>query len=92
MPTLTDAELRIVAEIVIEMAKHRGRSFDKEAVGGTLGRAALIDPNFRERLADVYRQIEAHQVTKLPRRMLASISFRRLEREAEMVLSGWKPE
>jgi len=93
MPSLTDAELRMIVEIVMEMAKHRGRSFDKEAVGGTLGRAALIDANFRARLADVYQQIVAHRATKLSRRMQASISFRHLEREAEAVLSGWrKPE
>jgi hypothetical protein len=68
------------------MATHRGRSFDKEAVGGTLGRAALVDANFRARLADVYQQIVAHRATKLPRRMQASISSRHLEREA--VLRG----
>ena len=57
MPSLTDAELRMVAEIVTEMAKYRGRSFDREAKGVAFGRAALIDPDFRARLGDLYRQI-----------------------------------
>ncbi len=90
MPILTDAEWRMVTEIVMEMAKCRGRSFDMEAVGVTLGRAALIDEDFRDRLAGVYRQIQAHRMTKLPRRMLASIGFRKREREAETVVSGWR--
>lgn len=88
MPSLTDIELRMVTEIVIEMAKYRGRSFDKEAMGLMLARAALIESDFRDRLADVCRQIEAHRMTKLPRRMLASISLRHLERAAEAVLIG----
>jgi hypothetical protein len=93
MPSLTDTELRMVTEIVFEMAKSRGRSFDKKATGATLARAALIDPDFRARLADVHRQIEARRTMSLPRRMLASISFRHLELEAEAVLSGGrKPE
>jgi hypothetical protein len=29
MPTLTDAELRMVAEIVTELARSRGANFDK---------------------------------------------------------------
>ncbi len=88
MPSLTDIELRMVTEIVFEMAKYRGRSFDRKATGATLARAAIIDTDFRERLADVHRQIEARRMMSLPRRMLASISFRHLERDAEVILSG----
>ena len=33
MPVLTDAELRIVAEVVSELAKLRRTSFDKAASG-----------------------------------------------------------
>ena len=92
MAVLTDAELRMVAEIVMEMSKYRGRSFDKEANGVAFGQAALIDAEFRARLADVHRQIEARRTTNVPRRMLAPIAFRGLERDAEAVLSGWKGE
>ena len=76
----------MIAEIVVEMAKYRGRSFDAKPVGVTLGRAALIDPDFREQLADVHRRIEERRATKLPRRMLSSIGFRELERDAERIL------
>jgi hypothetical protein len=39
MPTLTDAELRMVAEVVTELARFRGTSFDKAARGHTFARA-----------------------------------------------------
>ena len=40
MPTLTDAELRMVAEVVTELALFRGKSFDKAAKGYAFARAA----------------------------------------------------
>ena len=43
MPVLSDPGLRMIAEVVTEMAKHRGRSFDASAFAVTLGRAALAD-------------------------------------------------
>ena len=38
---LADAELRMVAEVVSELAKLRGTSFDKAATGFTFARDAL---------------------------------------------------
>jgi len=66
MPVLTDAELTMVAEIVTELAKHRGRSFDQAAKGEAFARAALIDPTFKAKLAEVYQRIEARRATKIP--------------------------
>jgi len=93
MPVLTDAELKMVAEIVTEMGRSRGTSFDRSAKGVTFARAALIDPGFRARLAEVHGRLELWRATKEPRRILEPIAplFRNLERDAEMVLSGWKP-
>jgi hypothetical protein len=92
MPTLTDAELRMVAEVVSELAKLRGTSFDKAATGFEFARAALIDPAFKARLGEVHRRLEARRKTDLPRKLLAPIAplFRDLERDAETVLRGWK--
>src|SRR5712692_8236404 len=90
---VANADLRMIAEVVTEMARHRGSSFDKVPKGHTFGRAALIDPGFRARLAEVHRRLVARRrPTDLPPKMLAPISplFRDLEREAEAVLSGWK--
>ena len=50
MPVLTEAELRIVAEVVTELAKYRGTAFDKTSKGTTFARAAMIDPAFKARL------------------------------------------
>ncbi len=94
MPTLTDAELRMVVENVTELAKYRGRSFDKAAKGASFARAALIEPAFRAKLAEVHRRLEARRNTNLPPKILAPLAplFRDLEREAEAVLSGWREE
>lgn len=95
MPVLTDAELRMVAEIVAELAKYRGRSFDKAAKGHVLARAALIDPAFKARLAEIHRRLEVRRKTDISVKLLAPLTplFRDLERDAEAVLSGWrKPE
>ena len=92
MPVLTDAELKMVAEIVTELAKHRGQSFDQAAKGEAFAHAALIDPTFKAKLAEVYQRIEARRATKIPDRLLVPIGplFRDIEREAEAVLRGWK--
>ncbi len=37
----------MVAEVVSELAKLRGTSFDKAAIGFRFARAALIDPKFK---------------------------------------------
>ncbi|HXP73684.1 MAG TPA: hypothetical protein VN823_06010 [Stellaceae bacterium] len=93
-PVLTDAELRIVAELVTELARFRGTSFDRLAKGQTFARAALIDPAFKARMAEVHRRLEVRRATKGLRRVLAPIAplFRDLERDAEMALSAWKEQ
>ena len=65
MPVLTDAELKMVAEIVTELAKHRGRSFDQAAKGEAFARAALIDPAFKAKLAEVYQRIGAQRKSRI---------------------------
>ena len=92
MPTLSDAELRMIAEVVTELARFRGSAFDKAAKGITFARAALIDPAFKARLAEAHRRLEARRATDLPAKLLVPIGplFRDLERDAEAVLSGWK--
>ena len=92
MPVLSNAELRMVAEVVTELAKYRGTAFDKTSKGTAFARAALIDPAFKARLAEIHRRLEARRATGIPRKMLAPLAplFRDLERDAEAVLSGWK--
>ena len=94
MPVLSDSELRMIAEVVAEMTRFRGRSFGKSAKGYAFARAALIDPAFKARLAEVHRQLVARRSTDMPPKLLAPIAplFRDLERDAEAVLSGWKGE
>jgi hypothetical protein len=53
VPVLNDSELRMVAEVLAEMARFRGTAFDKTAKGCAFARAALIDPAFTARLAEV---------------------------------------
>ena len=82
---LADTDLRMIAGVVTEMAKYRGRSFDASACAVTLGRAALADRGFRARLAEIRRRIEARRKTDLPHALLAPL-FRDLERDAEWIL------
>ena len=88
MPTLCYAELRMIAEVVSEMAKYRGRSFDASACAVTLGRAAIADRGFRARLVEIHRRIAARRKTDLPREFPAPVAplFRDLERDAEWIL------
>ena len=88
MPMLTDAELRMIAEVVTEMAKYRGRSFDASACAVALGRAAIADRGFRARLVEIHRRIEARRKTDLARGFPAPVAslLRDLERDAEWIL------
>lgn len=92
MPTLTDAELRMVAEVVSELAKYRGTSLDAAAKGFAFARAALIDPAFKAKLARVHRRLEARRLNNIPAKLLMPIGplFRDLERQADAVLRGWR--
>ena len=89
MPMLNDAELRMVVEVVAELAKYRGTAFDKTRKGAAFARAALIDPAFKARLVEIHRRLEARRNWGPLRRMLAP-RLRDIERDAETVLSGWK--
>ena len=46
-------------EVVTELAKYRGTAFDKTSKGTTFARAAMIDPAFNARLAEIHRRLEA---------------------------------
>jgi len=87
MPVLTDAELHMVAEVVTEFARCRGSAFNRVAKGHDFARAALIDPAFKARLAEVHRRLEARRATDIPRKMVAPLAplFRDLERDAERI-------
>jgi hypothetical protein len=87
---LKDAELKMAAEIAMEIAKGRGPSFDVRATALAFCRAALADPAFRARLAEAHHRLEVHRASKEPRRMLAPIAplFRDLERDAERILTS----
>lgn len=52
MPVLSDAELKMVTELVSEMARSRGAAFDGAAKEAAFARAALINPAFRARLSE----------------------------------------
>jgi len=82
----------MIAEVVTELARLRGASFDKEAKGRAFARAVFVDPAFGVRLAEVHRRLEARRATDLPVKLLVPIGplFRDLERKAEAVLSGQK--
>ena len=73
MPVLSDSEFRMVAEVVAEMARFRGTSFDKTAKGAAFARAALIDPAFKARLAEVHRRLLARRSTDMPRAHRAAV-------------------
>jgi hypothetical protein len=90
MRTLEDAELKMAAEIAMEIAKGRDPSFDVRATALAFCRAALADQAFRARLAEVHRRLEVHRASNAPRRMLAPIAplFRNLERDAERILTS----
>ncbi len=91
MPQLTEAEALMVAEVVNELSKLRGTSFDKAATGFRFARAALIDPAFKAQLAKVHRRLRTRRSTNIPDKLLVPIGplFRDLERRAESVLRGW---
>ena len=88
MPMLSVSELRMVAEVVDELAKHRGKTFDKVAAGSTLARAALVDPAFKAKLMEIHRRLAARRNTDMPREVLAPLAplFRDLEFAAARIL------
>ena len=49
---LADADLRMIAEVVAEMAKRRGATFDTGAQALVFARAMEADPAFKAQLAE----------------------------------------
>ncbi len=89
MPVLSDDELLRIARVVAGLARFRSRSFDQLAIATRFGRAAMVSPAFRARIAEVHRRIEARRATDMHRHLLTPLAplFRDLEREAEDLLS-----
>jgi hypothetical protein len=74
---LTDWDLRTIADVT-----------SAHAQALAFARAAQVDADFRARLAEAARRIEARRGMTMPRRLLMPIAplFRDLEREAEVIL------
>jgi len=70
---LADADLRMIAEVVAEMAKHRGAAFDTGAQALAFARAMETDPAFKARLAEVARRIVARREPAMSRLLLAPL-------------------
>jgi len=79
---LKDTELKMAAEITLEIAKGRGRQFDRHAAVLMLRRAALADPAYRARLAEVHRRSRSSE----PARSRAGCSRR--SPRSSVILSG----
>lgn len=86
---LSETELRMVAEVAIEMARAVGGLSGVHEGALTLARAALKDADFKADLEALHRSMVRRQ-EKDPRRMLAPLAplFSKLERDAEKVLSA----
>jgi hypothetical protein len=86
---LSETELRMVAEVAIEMARAVAGPSSARTGAQTLARAALKDSAFKATLAIVHRNIIVRRATD-PNRMLAPLKplFRNLEHAAEMVLGA----
>jgi hypothetical protein len=87
---LADADLRTIAEVVAEMAKHRGATFDTGAQAFAFARAMQADPNFKAQLANVARRIVARRETTMPRHLLAPLAplYRELEEALKRIESA----
>lgn len=84
---LSDAELRIVAEVAVEMARAATGPLNARTTALTLARAALKDGDFKRALAATHRIILTKRTVD-PHRMLAPIGslFQELLQRAESVL------
>jgi len=58
---LTDAELRIVAEVAVEMARAAAEPFNAHVTALTFARAALKDANVKRALAAMHRNISTRR-------------------------------
>ena len=68
-----DADFRAVAEVVTELARHRGADFDTHAWAMTIASATQADPTFKAQVAELARRIVARRNTEMPRELLASL-------------------
>jgi hypothetical protein len=88
---LSEADMRIVAEVVSEMSDKVASPLSTEARALTLARAALKDSAFKAALALLHRNIIVRRKTD-PLRMSAPLAplaplFQKLELEAQNMLS-----
>jgi hypothetical protein len=85
---LTEAELRMVVELVSEMARKVASPLSTQARALTLARASLKDPALKTTLTLLHRNIMVRRKTD-PNQMLAPLAplFKKLELEAQKVLS-----
>lgn len=88
MKRLRDTELKMAAEIALEMGKSRGRQFDARATALMLCRAAMADKGYRARLADVHARLQRRAELPLKELKLVPIApvFRDLVLDAERIL------
>jgi hypothetical protein len=84
---LSDAELCIVAEVAIEVARAAIEPLNAHATALTFARAALKDADLKRALAATHRIILTKRAVD-PHRMLAPIGplFQELQQRAERVL------
>ena len=84
---LSDAELCIVAEVAVEVARAATERLNAHATALTFARAALKDADFKRALAATHRIILTKRAVD-PQRMLAPIGplFQELQQRAEKVL------
>ena len=85
---LTEAELRILAEVVTEMARALSSPFSTQARAQTLARAARNNAAFKASIVALHRNIIVRRKTD-PNHMLAPLTplFYKLELEAHKVLN-----
>jgi hypothetical protein len=85
---LTEWDLHTIADVTSEMARLRGAGFDAHAQALAFARAAQVDADFRARLAEAARRIEARRSMTMPRKLFLPVAplFRDLEREARVIL------
>lgn len=75
---LSDAELRVVAEVAVEMARTATEPFNAHAAALTFARAALKDSNAKQALAAMHRNISTRRAID-PHFSLGAVSTAALE-------------
>ena len=86
--TLSEAELRGIAEVVSELAATRDDTFDARRTGMAFTRAALRDPAFKARVAEAHWRLLASRARGIPRDRVEPFAplIKDLEAEAERIL------